>query len=335
MRPDAHKEKATRRWKAKNGITASSHAPKGAGAPASAAGTASKSEPEASPVSQPNTAQPDESTEKPKSQFSRRKIESNAYRYYEPSPEEVLAEDAGIDKETEELRALIKEADEAYDPKLYFRFKEEREWDNVMDESMSKADERDRMLLQLDFATLEASLRQLPLHERLGIDERELYLLGRKDQPNEPTRLQAPSQSSKPEVPMVPQSQPTASARASSLNSQFASHVPADVKPWSTTPALPVSHSNSGSATPSMDNPSIADTKSTQRQNLDHDDLDFLLSLDTESVTTATSAGLHGKEVLAEPVPPQSSLQPRGNARSTPPVSEANEDLKWLDDVLG
>ncbi|KAJ3186537.1 hypothetical protein HDU85_007357 [Gaertneriomyces sp. JEL0708] len=332
MRPDAHKEKATRRWKAKNGITASSHAPRGAvvtSAPATK--TASKSQPEAVPVSQPSTAQPpDESTEKPKSQFSRRKIESNAYRYYEPSPEEILAEDAGIDKETEELRALIKEADEAYDPNLYFRFKEEREWDNVMDESMAKADERDRLLLQIDFATLEASLRQLPLHERLGIDERELHLLGRQDERTEPTRLQAPSESLKPEVPMLPQSQPPASARPASSNSQFASPVPADIKPWSTTPALPVSHSNSGSATPNMYNPSIADTKSTQRQNLDHDDLDFLLSLDAESVTTAT-----GKEVVAKPIPPQASVQPRGVARSVPPVSEANEDLKWLDDVLG
>ena len=45
-----------------------------------------------------------------RAKFSRRTLESNAYRYAEPTAEDELADDAAVDRETEDLLELIKSA---------------------------------------------------------------------------------------------------------------------------------------------------------------------------------------------------------------------------------
>ncbi|KAJ3016035.1 hypothetical protein HKX48_004253 [Thoreauomyces humboldtii] len=101
MRPDPHKAKATKRWKSKNAV------------PSTAQGVPLAGERPAPPPPQqpgPESSEDDEVQEKPRSKFARRKLESNAYRFHEPTAEEVLAADADIDRETEALRMLINEA---------------------------------------------------------------------------------------------------------------------------------------------------------------------------------------------------------------------------------
>lgn len=133
MRPDQHKAKATKKWKAKHGITTTpSHPRKDSEKPSREA----EYQDAAAPVPHNET-----DIEKPearrkyskqispdhekvgckelknhyflklaRSKYARRKIESNAFRYQQPTAEEILAADEGIDRETEELRMLIREA---------------------------------------------------------------------------------------------------------------------------------------------------------------------------------------------------------------------------------
>ncbi|KAJ3265882.1 hypothetical protein HK104_006207 [Borealophlyctis nickersoniae] len=179
MRPDPHKAKATRKWKAKNGLPIG-RASGGVQVQGGDASTRDKQPPPPDnrlPTPHVTIAPiPAEETDtegdvrQQSLKFARRKLESNAYRYHEPTAEEQLAADAELDMETEDLLGLIRSADEDYDPATYFQFKEEREW--VDDTTPSaKVDNIYQKLLDLDFASLDARLAGLPLHVRLGVDE--------------------------------------------------------------------------------------------------------------------------------------------------------------------
>ncbi|RKO84869.1 hypothetical protein BDK51DRAFT_42506 [Blyttiomyces helicus] len=175
MRPDPHKSKATRKWKAKQagGGPAPSDASPAAGrggrggrggAPRSGPGRARDPPQQAEAVEEteddeeagigeegetrlfrhsPEPESPSTSHKLERSQFSRRKIETNVGRYHEPTAEEIMAAEADIDRETEDLLALIKDAEEDYDPSLYFQFREEREWTSeVQPNERDESDDR-------------------------------------------------------------------------------------------------------------------------------------------------------------------------------------------------
>ncbi|KAI8922262.1 hypothetical protein DFJ77DRAFT_436592 [Powellomyces hirtus] len=165
MRPDAHKAKATKKWKAKNGVPSPAPA-----APNPKHDKRQEISQQPRPAEQESTTEDHEGeppAEKPRSKYARRKVESNAYRYHELTAEEILAADAGIDRETEGLRSLIREAEEEYDPNLYFQFKEERDWADVA------TSDADTGLDEINFKALEATLRTLPVHVRLNISKDE------------------------------------------------------------------------------------------------------------------------------------------------------------------
>ncbi|KAJ3028565.1 hypothetical protein HDV00_010176, partial [Rhizophlyctis rosea] len=183
MRPDAHKSKATRKWKAKHGVAPtprSSHPPQShrpvraesaaiAPAPATGPSRAQHSKAEDLPEDEDERLE----AQRQRAKFSRRKLESNAYRYAEPTAEGELADDAAVDRETEDLMELIKNADEDYDPSVYFQFKSEKQW--TESDAVDENDDIHRHLLEIDFADLESALSGLPLHVRLGVEDDALW----------------------------------------------------------------------------------------------------------------------------------------------------------------
>ncbi|KAI8819970.1 uncharacterized protein EV422DRAFT_507133 [Fimicolochytrium jonesii] len=188
MRPDPHKAKATKQWKAKHGTAALS--PKHA---ASTAKPQSSDDHHRRPATEqtghvggglngtpPRSETTDGEAEveaqehKPRSKYARRPLASNAYRYHEPTEDEIRAADEGIDRATEHLRALIGDADEEYDPAMYFQFRDEKGWAQTGAMEDAATDELNRTLLQLDIRSLADSLATIPLHTRLDVDEAEL-----------------------------------------------------------------------------------------------------------------------------------------------------------------
>ncbi|KAJ3182999.1 hypothetical protein HDU87_007421 [Geranomyces variabilis] len=328
MRPDAHKSKATKRWKAKHGVPA-------AGAPSAAAAAAtskpsdnrhldggSRGGPEPTGPAADHSSG-DELEEKPRSRYARRKVESNAFRYHEPTAEEVMAADAGIDRETEELRMLIREAEEEYDPSMYFQFKEERDWANVSTAPAdSGIDEFNRSRLQIDFAALEASLSKLPVHVRLnvskadavavvkavGLGDQDSDGLESEDDQDQEVAVRPAFSTTAPEPAVVPPHQ----SRDSEGDSASRSH-----KRMPTAPAsIPPLPQPAAPSIPEPDSHQPGERNSPKALAPSEDDLDLLLG--TESATLPATP----------PLLPSESLQP------APPTSAIDTDLKWLDDLL-
>ncbi|RUP48098.1 hypothetical protein BC936DRAFT_144968 [Jimgerdemannia flammicorona] len=70
------------------------------------------------------------------------------------------------------------ETETAYDPSTYFQFKEEKDWDDGLGGMEGDgADELYASLMQIRFDDLETSLAKVPLHVRLGLDERDLAMV--------------------------------------------------------------------------------------------------------------------------------------------------------------
>ncbi|KAJ3147751.1 hypothetical protein HDU89_005110 [Geranomyces variabilis] len=334
MRPDAHKSKATKRWKAKHGVPAAS-----APGAASAATTQRRSDTRnfegnsrdghEQTGSAADHSSGDEFQEKPRSRYARRKVESNAFRYHEPTAEEIMAADAGIDRETEELRILIREAEEEYDPSMYFQFKEERDWANVSTVvSDSAIDEFNRSRLQIDFTALEASLSKLPVHVRLNISKADavavVEALGLGDQDSddlesEDDQVQEAAARpafnfSDPEPAVVPPHQLRGpEGVAASQSHKSTPTAPASISPLPQ-PAAPL--------VPELDIPRghaghhAGDGDGSEPPAPTEDDLDFLL----------------GTESAALPAPPP--LLTPVSSHPPPPPAAIEADLKWLDDLL-
>ncbi|KAI8593695.1 hypothetical protein BDZ88DRAFT_435742 [Geranomyces variabilis] len=360
MRPDAHKSKATKRWKAKHGVPAVS-APDAA----SAATTQRRSDTrnfeggnrDGHEQTAADHSSGDEFQEKPRSRYARRKVESNAFRYHEPTAEEIMAADAGIDRETEELRMLIREAgmargcfctqaikreagrpnarlwrfiEEEYDPSMYFQFKEERDWANVSTVVADSAiDEFNRSRLQIDFTALEASLSKLPVHVRLNISKADavavVEALGLGDQDSDDLESEDDQVQEAAARPAVSFSDPEPAVvlphQLRGPEGVAASQL------HKNTPTAPASISPlpqpAEPLEPELDIPlghaghHARDGDGLKPPEPTEDDLDFLLG--TESATL--------------PAPPP-LLTPDSSHPPPPPPAAIEADLKWLDDLL-
>ncbi|KAJ3167742.1 hypothetical protein HDU88_002189 [Geranomyces variabilis] len=328
MRPDAHKSKATKRWKAKHGVPAAS-APGAASAGTTQRRSDARNFEGGSRDGHEQTAADqssgDEFQEKPRSRYARRKVESNAFRYHEPTAEEIMAADAGIDREIEELRMLIREAEEEYDPSMYFQFKEERDWANVSTVGADSAtDEFNRSRLQIDFTALEASLSKLPVHVRLNISKADavavVEALGLGDQDSddlesEDDQVQEAARPafsfSDPEPAVVlPHQLRGPEGVAASQSHRSTPTAPASISPPAPplVPELDIPHGHAGHA---------GDGDGSKAPATTEDDLDFLL----------------GTESAAVPAPPP-LLTPDSSHPPPPPPAAIEADLKWLDDLL-
>ncbi|KND00608.1 uncharacterized protein SPPG_03735 [Spizellomyces punctatus DAOM BR117] len=325
MRPDEHKAKASKRWKAKHGIP-----PRG---PQKDEGGARRGETPAGIADQISNTNVDsnqivETEERPRSKYARRKIESNAYRYHEPTPAEVLAADEGFDRETEELRRLIRDAEETYDSSVYFQFREEKELlGDVEADGRGEMDEVYGGLLQINFEALETSLKRLPLHVRLSLDEKEI--LSPPNDSNVDVKVSTASRHGPKSNPQNP------SVQTISIETNKAVTIE---PPIVQIPALniarpdvpekrinngPLQSSRASSFLPPIKlqlTPQIPCEPAHVPPTTCDDDLDMLLNLDQP----------------AEAVPPVPQPASHENRTATLPSSSAEaEDLKWLDDILG
>ncbi|KAJ3149299.1 hypothetical protein HDU86_007022 [Geranomyces michiganensis] len=328
MRPDAHKSKATKRWKAKHGVPTAGSA---------SSSTASKPDTrhyEAASIG----GNPDDNGPPAHSTIDdANEQQSNAFRYHEPTAEEILAADAGIDRETEELRLLIREAEEAeYDPSMYFQLKEERDWANdstiIAD---AGTDEFNRSRLQIDFAALEGSLSRLPVHVRLNVSKADamavVEALGLGKQANDgsesedevreeatpqfldedepvPTQtvVSPPSRSPGRDEDSALRSKTSAKGASTTNPSAPALVVPLPQPAVSSVPHIGLPHGNVGQQP--------ADPE--RHAAVEEDDLGFLLGSEPSTPFPPLQV-------------PQEGMLPAPQA----PTTEI-EDLKWLDDIL-
>ncbi|KAJ3216970.1 hypothetical protein HDU67_008699 [Dinochytrium kinnereticum] len=150
MKFDSHKAKASRKWKSKNGQPPP---------------RPFRGQSEAETVSNDSQDEQDEGNGKT---FSRRKLESNAFRYEEPAEDEELEEEDKEAREVEKLTNLVKQSADRKDASAYFHFSSEKDWLEG-GEVTSQASAFDD-LFTLDIAALETSLSALPIDIRLGID---------------------------------------------------------------------------------------------------------------------------------------------------------------------
>ncbi|KAJ3064649.1 hypothetical protein HK102_008137 [Quaeritorhiza haematococci] len=254
MRPDDHKQKASRRWKAKHGV------PSGRGGSTSANSAARggkdgptdkkpvgtdveagvKATPNARPQAPQQASKPpavqrsgsgrgsdddsDEGDNMPRAptryKYARRTIESNAYRYEDPSanPDQgVGLED--LDQETEDLLDLIRTAGkEDHDSSGYFQFKDEQHWTST--ENVQAINSEFDMP---DLLELETSLSLLSLGTRLGIPAFETW--DHETSPATTSTSQPPAHTTKPLQTAPPQpkpqlkSQPTSTSHTSPSSS--------------------------------------------------------------------------------------------------------------------
>ncbi|KAJ3278653.1 hypothetical protein HDU76_009808 [Blyttiomyces sp. JEL0837] len=161
MKFDPHKAKSSRKWKARHNYTAAS-----SNGSTSASSSATSGEPSSSVSPRPPASSSLASTTTPANSSSQATERT-----------EDFGDDAGgidVDLETEQLLQRIREAETVQDTSEHFRFKSEK--DGLLQEdllSTRPGKENDGLnLLFLDLNKLEASLKQLPLHVRLGMDKK-------------------------------------------------------------------------------------------------------------------------------------------------------------------
>ncbi|TPX56870.1 hypothetical protein SpCBS45565_g08328 [Spizellomyces sp. 'palustris'] len=326
MRPDEHKAKASKRWKAKHGISPRGSqkdegGTRGGERPGGVADQISHTNVDSNPIV--------ETEERSRSKYARRKIESNSYRYHEPTPEEVLAADEGIDRETEELRWLIRDAEETYDASVYFQFREEKELlGDVEADGRGEMDEVYGGLLQINFEALETSLKRLPLHVRLSLNEKDA--LTPPNDSHVDVRVSTASRDgpkSNTQNPSV-QTISTEAHKGLTIEPPLAVQIPTltvarpDVLEKRVTSGPLQSSRASSFLSPKKPQPTpqIPSKPAHVPPPARDDDLDLLLNLGQP----------------AEAVPRVSQPASHVNQTAALPSNSAEvEDLKWLDDILG
>ncbi|CAG8485577.1 2060_t:CDS:2 [Ambispora gerdemannii] len=141
MRPDQHKDANSRRYQAK--LRARDGEASAAAKEVQEKRKERKSKSKGTTYvesSEDNSDSNEETTFAKQRSFHRRKVQSNDYRYQEPSQEDELRDDPdGIDRETSNFLEMIKDTEkQSFDPSSYFQFKEEKDWGTT-----STTEERD------------------------------------------------------------------------------------------------------------------------------------------------------------------------------------------------
>ncbi|KAF8941232.1 hypothetical protein EDD21DRAFT_364493 [Dissophora ornata] len=116
----------------------------------------------------------------PRKSYARRKITSNADRYTEREEEVTEAEelDQGIDRQTIAFRELLKDSDQkkSFDPAAYFRFKSEKE---VETQDPMEESQQARKLLEIRLDGIEKALMILSVKDRLYLRDSDVKALDR------------------------------------------------------------------------------------------------------------------------------------------------------------
>ncbi|KAF9952263.1 hypothetical protein BGZ70_000665 [Mortierella alpina] len=116
----------------------------------------------------------------PRKSYARRKITSNADRYTERDEEVTEAEelDQGIDRQTIAFREMLKDSDQrkTFDPAAYFRFKSEKE---VESQDAMEDSQQARKLLEVRLDDIETALMTLSLKDRLYLRDSDVRALDR------------------------------------------------------------------------------------------------------------------------------------------------------------
>ncbi|KAK3846096.1 MAG: hypothetical protein J3R72DRAFT_434162 [Linnemannia gamsii] len=125
--------------------------------------------------------EPDEDGEyAPRKSYSRRKITSNADRYIEHDEEMNEEEELeqGIDRQTIAFREMLKDSDQkkTFDPAAYFRFKSEKE---VETQDALEDSQQARKLLEVRLNDIEAALMTLNIKDRLYLKNSDVKALDR------------------------------------------------------------------------------------------------------------------------------------------------------------
>ncbi|ORZ20950.1 hypothetical protein BCR41DRAFT_369549 [Lobosporangium transversale] len=114
----------------------------------------------------------DNVNEAPRKSYARRKIVSNADRYVELDEEVNEAEELeqGIDRQTIAFREMLKDPDQkkTFDPTAYFRFKSEKEVDS---QDQMEEPQQVRKLLEVRLNDIEQALMTLSIKERLYLQD--------------------------------------------------------------------------------------------------------------------------------------------------------------------
>ncbi|KAF9932618.1 hypothetical protein BGZ65_004407 [Modicella reniformis] len=116
----------------------------------------------------------------PKKSYARRKIVSNADRYIERDEEVTEAEELeqGIDRQTIAFREMLKDSDlqKTFDPAAYFRFKSEKE---VEAQDPAEESQQARKLLEIRLDDIEKALMTLSIQKRLYLQDSDARALDR------------------------------------------------------------------------------------------------------------------------------------------------------------
>ncbi|KAF8980527.1 hypothetical protein BGZ46_004068 [Entomortierella lignicola] len=194
MRPDPHKQAASRKYhnkvKSRGGGTAGATADSttnsaghrggrgGRGGGRGRGGYRGRSNGNEEEDDIENDDQDGESA--PRKSYARRKIVSNADRYIEKDEEITEAEELeqGIDRQTLAFKEMLKDSDQkkTFDPAAYFRFKSEKEVDaqNPLEES-----QQSRKLLEIRLDDIEKALMTISIKDRLYLRESDVNALNR------------------------------------------------------------------------------------------------------------------------------------------------------------
>ncbi|KAJ3228148.1 hypothetical protein HK099_006028 [Clydaea vesicula] len=154
MKFDAHKKKASQKWKLKHAVGDSNKA---------------KNNEKEIDVTESEISLEVDNDHK----FRKRQLTSNEYRYKEDSKEDILAKEADIDVETEDLLAQLKEnqLNADFDHSQFFQFKEEKIWnEREVKESTGKFNDA----LQINFQHLNNLMKLLPIETRCGLEKWEI-----------------------------------------------------------------------------------------------------------------------------------------------------------------
>ncbi|KAG0365508.1 hypothetical protein BGZ54_006467 [Gamsiella multidivaricata] len=120
-----------------------------------------------------------DSDDAPRKSYARRKIVSNADRYIERNEEVTEAEELeqGIDRQTIAFRDMLKDSDQkkTFDPAAYFRFKSEKDVDTQDPMESQQA----RKLLEIRLNDIEKALMALSIKERLNLRDTDAQELDR------------------------------------------------------------------------------------------------------------------------------------------------------------
>ncbi|KAF9182513.1 hypothetical protein BGZ51_004701 [Haplosporangium sp. Z 767] len=280
----------------------------------------------------------EDSEDVPRKSYARRKIVSNADRYIELDEEEAEELDQGIDRQTMAFREMLKDSDQkkTFDPAAYFRFKAEKE---VESQDGLEEPQQTRKLLEVRLDDVENALMTLSIKDRLLLRDSDVKALERD------MVGKVSLSTGKPIVPKL-------------VRGQAASDIlikPSSTTTGNTTPSTTVSTSY---------NKAISGPTGADKQASMDTDLDELLDITKTygrarqpatavpaiSSTTPSQGVSLGSKVRLPPLSkgPKSTGAPfSGTSKALPPLlkkkgapvpssgSDDKNDEEWLDSVLG